>query len=186
MYVRIGGPLVQTSECLLRVALQVVTNAELGGKPLGDLVLSLHGEVEVFEPMLTDEKNVRHVDEQIHAGELGALDLGTERSDQDLESAASIRRQVFRQCGCDLPRPGSELELLVAVESEHEESRGIKSRVLRLDHASDLLGHLRPESILERLSHSLLPPSAQVSITSVAPDQGLSRSCTGEPPSLHS
>ena len=119
--VGIGRPLPQHVEGGVGIPIEIAADAELGREQLGELVLGLHGRVEVVEPVLGHEVDVRQIAEALHTREL-VVGPRRQRVDQDVQRFTPIRGQVI---GEDVGHPAGsfgELEIVVALEAGADEN----------------------------------------------------------------
>src|SRR5688500_11862143 len=159
MDVRVTCPLPQPGERPLRIALEEDSDAVFRRKPLRQLVLRTHRRLKMISAELRDEEHVRKVGEHVHAGELDSLEFWSKRGDQGLNRTLVVLRQMTAKRLGDLPRTRGKLQLLVANERVGQESILIERGVDLFDHLGDPGRHLRPEGVLQRLSHDrALPP----------------------------
>ena len=114
MRVRVFRPRAKGGERPLGVFGDVRPDAELGAEAPGELVLRTHRQVEVIEPALGDDHQVRHVEERRHPGadELIRLVLGTERSKKHVDGIGVRRGKVRGERARDVPSTIQELEIV--------------------------------------------------------------------------
>ena len=117
-------------------------DAELGREALGQLVLCLHGELEMVQPEFGHEQGMRQVQEgcqrQVGAPPVGLLGAGQ----HDGQRLGVVSRQMAAQGLCDVAAARHQRQGIEAAQGVAEKGVGVKARVHRCHHAGNGLGYV--------------------------------------------